>query len=272
MNVKSETIIQMTNESSNTNVNESNSSDVLLRLIKAHKKESIQEILLITIITVVCTVGSIICFVVGKVVAERSEVLITLLTLGGILSAKVLFLLLILCYGINYYRVGFRWMNYAQYIIYLDGELWQKQVDSLRKIIHSKRSRLCCRSTNSERFPTHTSGHIVLAKEGIIIDDFLIFKYEKFVIYRLDVMDGTAGTDVSLRLLLCPDDAVPTEGFPDRSKEKEFELYLFLEPFCQTQELMNIRDSILANAEKCLNATGYFRHTHSSARSNSFSF
>jgi hypothetical protein len=230
-------------------------ADIVPRLIKAHKKMIKLGILITSVITIVSIIASSICFFFVKQNAMKSESIVVPLILGiiGIIaSIAFLFTFCFLCHSL---RSGLDWMNHVLQIIQLDGKIWQDQVDSIRNTVPTKEIKILCRGNIYGRLKMRPYGHIVLAEDGIIIDELFVIRYDVYIVLRVDLIDNTIQTGCILRLFLAT--RLNSEEGVDKGKQIVFELYLFMATHMHVEMLADIRESILSNSHRCLTASGF---------------
>ncbi len=95
------------------------------------------------------------------------------MTYGIIIAITSLILFMIVC--VAYYRLRnrYNWMSSVLRTIRLDRRIWQYQVDSFQ---------------NTE--------------EGLIVDEFIAFRYEKIIMLRVDLINNVMQTGWILRVFL----------------------------------------------------------------------
>jgi hypothetical protein len=235
-----------------------NSADIVPRLIKAHKKKIKLGILITSVITIVSVIASSICFFFVKQNAMKSESIVTPLTLGIIGIISSICFLITFCFLCHALRNGLDWMNHVLQIIQLDGKTWQDQVDSIRNTVPSKEIKVLCQGNIYGRLKMRPYGHIVLAEDGIIIDELFVVRYDVYIVVRVELIDNTIQTGCILRLFLAT--RLNSEKGVDKGIQIVFELYLFMPTHMQVQMLADIRQSILSNSHRCLTASGFYKN------------
>ncbi len=232
-----------------------NPADIVPRLIKAHKKKIKLGILKTLVITIVSVIASSICFLRVEHNAIKGESIVRPLIsgiIGIITSIAILIILCSLCLSL---RNGLDWMNHVLQIIQLDGKIWQDQVDSIRNTVPTKEISFPCQGNIYGRLKMRPYGHIVLAEDGIIIDELFVIRYDVYIVRGVDLIDNTIQTGCILRLFLAR--RLTSEKGVDKGKQIVFYLYLFMATHMQVQMLADIRESILSNSHRCLTASGF---------------
>lgn len=115
-------------------------------------------------------------------------------------------------------------MNDVLKTIQLDGRTWQNQVDSIRNTVPPKVIRHFCQGNIYDRLKTRPYGHIILAKDGIIIDELFVIRYEADIVLRVDLIDSTMQTGNILRVFLAT--RINLKGEVDKGKHIVYEVYL----------------------------------------------
>jgi hypothetical protein len=129
--------------------------------------------LLLSLITIGTIIASSVCFVLAKQNEHKRLNKIKPLTYGIIIAITSLILFMIVC--VAYYRLRnrYNWMSSVLRTIRLDRRIWQYQVDSFQ---------------NTE--------------EGLIVDEFIAFRYEKIIMLRVDLINNVMQTGWILRVFL----------------------------------------------------------------------
>jgi hypothetical protein len=102
-------------------------------------------------------------------------------------------------------------------------------------------------------------GYIVVAEDGIIIDELFLIPYDVDVVHRVDLIDNINQTGYILRLTLIT--RLSLEKELGKGTQIVFQVYLFMAPHMQRDMIANIRESILTNSHRCLAASGFFRNS-----------
>ncbi|CAF1170999.1 unnamed protein product [Adineta steineri] len=150
-------------------------------------------------------------------------------------------------------------MKDVQQIIQIDGEIWQNQINSIGNTVPPNAMHLDCVGNIHDRLRMRPHGYIVLAEDGIMIDELFAISYDVYVIHRVDLMYNTSHIGHILRLTLAT--RLSLEKELDKGTQILFEVYLFMPLHMQTQELANIRQNILANSHKHLTASGFYENS-----------
>jgi hypothetical protein len=236
-------------------------SDIIKRLIKVHNKTANLGVLVTLIITIVFIIATSIAFVFVKKNATNNEPITVPLIFGIAASIPSIIFLGILCVVCNpLCKNGLGWMNDVLQIIQLNGKTWQNQVDSIRSTVPHKEIYTPCQRNIYNHLKKHSDGYIVLARDGIIIDELFAIQYDLYVVLRVELIDNTADTGFILRLFLATRLNTSNEGI-DTGKKVTFDVYLFMASHMKAQELNEIHQSILFNSHRCLKASGFYNNT-----------
>ncbi len=129
----------------------------------------------------------------------------------------------------------------------MTGEIWHKQVDSLRTVPFKLNG--YCNDSRYQRLKNRLYGNIIQTEKGILIDELFLIDYgEVFVANITPIIDTTAGSAIFRMHLITRVYAVGTweKGRPD-----EFDLDLFLPANLQGQELLDFYQRILLHSRIC---------------------
>ncbi|CAF0892496.1 unnamed protein product [Adineta ricciae] len=270
MTANTSTTINLTNISTAAN----NTTDISIKLYNVYRKRSKRRTIAILLIILILIMASTICFICIKASTDASDTGLTVLPLilGVIIATPAFVLLIAVYYNYQSYRFGHDWMKRAQYCVKLDGELWQKQIDSLQNTLPTKNKRISCRKNDYDQYKAKTTGYIVFTEKGIIVDEILCFQYDSLVIYTADLVEHTKETGLCVRLIMRTESAIPLDAINStKRKKREFEVNLLMGKHHQTKELVDLRESILANSEKCLLENTFSTRLRTLKRSNPFS-
>ncbi|UJR11329.1 hypothetical protein I4U23_015510 [Adineta vaga] len=243
-----------------TSVPPMKSSSVISRILTSRRKVFTFAALITWSLTVIFIILSIICFIFIKNKPSKNAIYLPSM-LYGITATILAFIMLVFSYFICSARQCIcGWIHNFETIIQLDNEIWQQQVDSIKKTVPPKMARKHCLTANFGRVRKRQYGHIVLAKEGIAVDELTIIKYNAYVIRRIELINNTVQTGFILRLFLVQ----RTVMYDEKSLSNDeitFELYLFMPIGIPIEQVIYLRENILANSYKCLDALGFFKHS-----------
>ncbi|CAF1146212.1 unnamed protein product [Adineta ricciae] len=252
----------------------SNSADISTKLYNVYRKQAKRRTIAILLIILILIMASTICFICIKASTDATDSGLTILplVLGVIIAIPAFVLLIAVYYNYQRYRFGYDWMKRVQYCVKLDGELWQKQIDSLQNTLPTKNKRISCRKNDYDQYKTKTTGYVVFTEKGIIVDEILCFQYDSFVIYAADLIEHTRETGLCVRLIMRTESAIPLDEINSvKRKNREFEVNLLMAKHHSTKELVDLPESILANSEKCLLEKTFSKRLQHLKRSNPFS-
>jgi len=256
--------IQVTNEQLRPNIVTTVTcapSDIIKRLIKVHNKTANLGVLVAIIITIFFIIATSISFVFVKKNATNNEPITVPLIFGIAASIPTIIFLGLLCIVCNpLCKNGLDWMKDVLKIIQLNGKAWQNQVDSIRSSVPHNEIYVPCKRNIYKDLKKNSSGYIVLARDGIIIDELFAIRYDLYVVLRVDLIDNTADTGFILRLCLVTRLNTLNEDV-DKRKKITFYVYLFMAAHMEAQELNEIHQSILFNSHRCLMASGFYNNT-----------
>jgi len=232
-----------------------NPADIMPRLIKVYKTQIKYAILLLSLITIGVIIASSFCFVSAKQNEAKGLDKVQAQTYG-IITAIISFILLIgVCALCNGLRNGCKWMNNVLRTIQLDDRIWQYQVDSLQNTVPKSMLGFCVCNIHG-RLRMRPNGHIVLTEEGLIIDEFIAFRYKAIIVLHVDLINNVTQTGWILRVFLVT--RHKSQSGRDEGRNTRFQVDLFMPPYMQIEEATDIRQLILSNSHKYLVASKFY--------------
>jgi hypothetical protein len=137
-------------------------------------------------------------------------------------------------------------------VILIDGETWQHQVDAIQAShLPGNIVGFFGRGEIYRRLKKRTYGHIVLAKEGIILDELILILYEKLIVLgveRLTNSETQAGFILRVHLLT----RYFLVGGLSKGAPTMFHVDLFMPPQMESQDVDYIARGIPVNSRICL--------------------
>jgi hypothetical protein len=243
-------------------ISKCNPSDIIPRLITAYKRWVKWVIFLLSIITIVAIMTSGICFVL-TIQHDRSLLnKIEIMIFGSLTTVSSVTLLVILHSLFYTVSDGYNWINNALQIVQLDGKTWQYQIDSLHETVPKSLISSCDWSIYC-RFKVRPNGHLILTKEGLVIDEMIAFRYDKFIIIGVDLINNAMQTRWIIRVGFVTYEIA--ESQLDKDGYTKFYVDLFMPSYIQIQDVVDIRETILSNSLKYLLVSQYYANSQTNS-------
>jgi hypothetical protein len=232
-----------------------NPAEIIPRLIKAYKRRVKCGLSALLFFTIVLAMSAGICFPFineeGRTTSNKIEIMICAI-IAGVSSLVSMIFVYLMCHTLLY---GYTWMNDALRIIQIDGETWHYQTESLQETI-PKTIIDTCDCTIYSRFRRRPHGHIILAKEGLVVDNIIAFRYDTYVVSSVDLINNAMNRRWIIRVVLVASDLLDCEH--DKNGYTLFNVDLYMPSYMQAEEVIDMRDIILSNSLKyLLNSTYY---------------
>jgi hypothetical protein len=149
--------------------------------------------------------------------------------------------------------------NNVDKVILLEGETWQHQVDAIQAgSLPSNVVGFIGRDAKYRRLKKRPYGHIVLAREGIILDELLDILYETLIVRSIDRITNT-GTQTGFILRVHLVTRFYVVGGFSKGTPTIFDVDLFMPPQMTSQDVENIAQIIRLYSSSRLTTTGFGR-------------
>ena len=232
-----------------------NPAEIIPRLIKAYKRRVKCGLSALSFFTIILAMSAGVCFPFineeGRTTSNKIEILICAI-IAGVSSLISMVFICLMCHTLLY---GYVWMNDALRIIQIDGETWHCQTESLEETI-PKTIIDTCDCTIYSRFRRRPHGHIVLAKEGIVVDNIIALRYDTYIVSSVDLINNAMDRRWIIRVVLVASDLLDCER--DKNGYTLFNLDLYMSSYIRAEDVIDMRDIILSNSLKYLLTSTYY--------------